>query len=380
MPPRQCLCIVDIRSSPHLLTVSPAPNGAGGDEIVSLLDSPGWRPDLGNEDLWSLYEWMVRLRVFDQRLTRLHRQGRIAFLAASTGEEASMIGTAFALGPEDWVFPAYREQGVALYRGYPLDTMLCQIFGNSGDPLRGRQMPNHYGSSLCKVAVVSSPVGTQIPHAVGAAWASRLQGESGVAAVYFGDGATSTGDFHAGMNQAAVAGLPVVFFCRNNGWAISVAVERQTAVTRLSDKAAGYGMPALRVDGNDILAVHSVARQALAEARKGGPVFVELITRRMGPHSTADDDSRYRDAAERDKWALRDPILRYRTWLEARGLWKPDDEQRIEANAEEWFTEALAAAEKLPPPEAASLIEDVYARTPWHLKEQLQERLEDSSP
>src|SRR5688572_17122869 len=220
--------------------------GEGGAEL-----SPA--PQMASEDLRSMYEWMVRVRIFDSRMTSLQRQGRISFFVPSLGEEAAQIGSAFALREEDWAFPAYREQGVALYRGYPLETMLCQMLGNREDLLKGRQMPNHFGSPRYRFACASSPVGTQIPHAVGAAWTARLKRESFVSVVYFGDGATSTGDFHAGMNFAAVQQLPVVFFCKNNGWAISLPRAKQTRVEYLADKAAAYGMPGLRVDGNDVL-------------------------------------------------------------------------------------------------------------------------------
>lgn len=347
-------------------------------KVVQILGDDGAEltpaPEMATEDLRSMYEWMVRIRVFDVRMTSLQRQGRISFFVPSAGEEAAQIGTAFALRPEDWAFPAYREQGVALYRGYPLETMLCQMLGNSGDLLKGRQMPNHFGSPRYRFACASSPVGTQIPHAVGAAWTARLRREHFVSVVYFGDGATSTGDFHAGMNFAAVQQLPVVFFCKNNGWAISMPRAKQTRVETLADKAAGYGMPGVCVDGNDVLAVYQVASEAIEWARSGsGPVLVELITQRMGSHSTSDDPTRYRDSALLEPWKKKDPVSRFRAFLAARGIWTEEDEKRLLSETDARITEALGKVEKLPPPALETLFEDVYSEQPWHLREQYAE-------
>lgn len=353
--------------------------GANGTaQLAQVLDEEGKQlapaPELAAEDLRSMYEWMLRVRVFDTRMVSLQRQGRINFFVPSTGEEAAQIGTAWALRPEDWVFPAYREQGVALFRGYPLDAMLCQMLGNREDYLQGRQMPNHFGSPRYRFAVASSPVGTHIPHAVGAAWSARLRREPSVAVTYFGDGATSTGDFHAGMNFAAVQQLPVVFVCKNNGWAISLPRAKQTRVERLSDKAAAYGMPGIQVDGNDVLAVYKVAHEAVEWARSGsGPVMVELLTQRMGPHSTADDPTRYREPELLEPWKKKDPLVRFRLYLESRGLWTEADEERAASEMDARITEALGRAEKIPPPPLETMFEDVYAQMPWHLREQLDE-------
>ncbi len=349
----------------------------GSPSLIQLLDEEGEalaEPPLATEDMQSMYRWMVRVRVLDQRMLNLQRQGRIGFYVGSLGEEAAQIGTAMALEPEDWAFPAYREQGVALYRGYPLEYMLCQLLGNVEDYLKGRQMPNHYGCPRYRFAAASSPVGTQIPHAVGAAWAARLRRESSVATVYFGDGATSTGDFHAGLNLAAVQQLPVVFYCKNNGWAISLPLAKQTRVEALADKAAGYGIPGVRVDGNDPLAVYAVAREALQWARSGsGPILVELVTQRMGAHSTSDDPARYRDPELLEPWKKRDPLHRLRVSLEARGLWNDAEEAALRSEIDARITEALAWAEAQPLPPVETMFEDVYAEMPRHLREQLNE-------
>lgn len=366
------------RLGPPLAPLISSALGEGAPTVVQVLGDDGAElspaPKMAAEDLRSMYEWMVRVRIFDQRMTSLQRQGRISFFVPSLGEEAAQIGTAFALQPQDWAFPAYREQGVALYRGYPLETMLCQMLGNGQDLLKGRQMPNHFGSPRYRFAVASSPVGTQIPHAVGAAWTARLRRESFVSVVYFGDGATSTGDFHAGMNFAAVQQLPVVFFCKNNGWAISLPRAKQTRVEYLADKAAGYGMPGIRVDGNDILAVYKVAQEAMEWARSGsGPVMVELLTQRMGSHSTSDDPTRYRDVELLEPWKKRDPIQRFRRFLQARKLWSADDEKRVAEETDRHITEALRTVEQIPLPGIETMFDDVYADVPWHLREQCDE-------
>jgi 2-oxoisovalerate dehydrogenase E1 component alpha subunit len=349
--------------------------------MVRVLDDDGTllgdAPEIVAEDLLSMYEWMLRVRAFDERLVKLQRQGRVGFFVPSTGEEALQIGTAWALRPDDWVFPAYREQGVALFRGYPVEAILAQLMGNDRDYLKGRQMPNHFGCPRYRFAVASSPVGTQIPHAVGAAWSARIRREESVAAVYFGDGATSTGDFHAGMNFAAVQQLPVVFFCKNNGWAISLPRAKQTRAEFLTDRAIGYGMPGVRVDGNDILAVNQVAQEAMEWARSGsGPVFVEMVTQRMGPHSTADDPTRYRDPELIEPWKKKDPLIRMRRYLESRNLWSDGDEQRAAADSDARLTAAIEAAEAGLPPEPETMFEDVYAELPWHLREQQADFLE----
>jgi TPP-dependent pyruvate/acetoin dehydrogenase alpha subunit len=206
---------------------------------------------------------------------------------------------------------------------------------------------------------------------VGAAWSAKLRGEPSVVVAYFGDGATSTGDFHAGLNFAAVFQLPTVFVCKNNGWAISLPVSRQTRVEHIADKAAGYGIPGERVDGNDLLAVYAAASGALERARSGGgPTLLELVTQRMGPHSTSDDPSRYRDPALLKEWEERDPIARMRRYLEARNLWSEADEERARSEWDERVTTAMRWAERQSPPDLASMFEDVYAEMPWHLKEQ----------
>src|SRR5574341_109765 len=234
---------------------------------------------LKKEDFIRLHMEMLRLRLLDQRMLTLQRQGRIAFYGTATGEEASVIGSAFALQPDDWIFPALRQGGAALLRGYPLVEYISHCMGNSNDRTKGRQMPSHYCYRPANFVSWSSCIGTQIPHAVGTGWAMKLLGHKQVAVAYMGDGATSEGDFHNAMNFAGVFKVPIVFFCQNNQWSISVNIKQQTASESIAVKAVAYGFQGTVVDGNDVLAVYSTMREAVEHARQGkGPVFIESIT------------------------------------------------------------------------------------------------------
>jgi pyruvate dehydrogenase E1 component alpha subunit len=245
----------------------------------------------------------------------------------ATGEEAAIVGAAHALEPDDWVFPAYREVGAAFHRGYPLATFACQLFGNSEDPVLGRQMPIHHSVRRLNFVSISSPVATQIPHAVGVAWAAKLQKKRDVALAFFGEGGTSTPIFHVSCNFAAVYKAPAILLCRNNGWAISVPRSVQTASPTFAQKAIAYGMPGVLVDGNDILAVIHVVREAAARGRRGdGPTLIEARTYRRGAHSSSDDPSVYRDPAEPKEWERHDPLDRLRSYMLARGEITPEAE------------------------------------------------------
>lgn len=363
------------------------PAGAVDLEVRQVLNWDGtWderqEPRLSTAELLDLYRAMLRVRAMDTKAMNLHRQGRIGFYVPSFGEEAAQIGSAYALGANDWLFPAYREQGAALLHGYPLEALVCQFMGNGADLGKGRQMPNHFGSSAIRFPTASSPVGTQIVHAVGAAYACRLRGEENVALVYFGDGATSTGDFHAGMNFGAVWNAPVIFFCKNNGYAISLPVAQQTASATLAEKALAYAMRGVRVDGNDVLAVLQVTREAVSRARgvvEGenrrslGPTLIEAITFRMGPHSSADDPNRYREAAETETWKARDPITRFFRYLLRKEVLTETDAEEMRREIEAEVNAAFRSAEKQAAPTLDTIVEDVYAEVPWHLQEQLEE-------
>jgi TPP-dependent pyruvate/acetoin dehydrogenase alpha subunit len=327
---------------------------------------------LTDGELLRLHRWMVTGRELDERMVLLHRQGRIGFYVGAVGEEATIVGTAAAMETGDWLFPSYREHVAALMRGLPLATFVCNLLGNAGDLLRGRQMPCHESWRPGRFTSVSAPIATQLPHAVGAAWAARIRGDDMVALVWFGEGATSAGDFHAALNMAGVRKIPVVFACRNNGWAISTPRELQTASETIAQKAVAYGIHGERVDGNDLLAVFEATRRARARAAAGeGPTLLECVTYRLGPHTTSDDPRAYRSEAEVAPWRARDPILRLRRLLERRGLLTAAaaDEQLEEVRAE--IRDAVRVAEAQPAaPPVESMFDDVYAQRTWVQEEQ----------
>ena len=336
-------------------------------------------PELSPEDLLLLYRTMLLNRRIDERMTRLQRQGRIGFFVGSTGEEATIIGSAFALGERDWIVPCYREIGAALLRGYPLHDFMCQLFGNEQDAIKGRQMPCHWGSSALRLASVSSTVGSQIPHATGIAHAIRISRKKEEVLTYFGDGATSEGDFHVALNFAGVFKVPVVFLCRNNQWAISVPLKKQTASEGIAIKARAYGIEGTQVDGNDVLAVYVATKQALDRARQGdGPTLIEALTYRQGAHTTSDDPRAYRDDEEVEDWKGRDPIQRFEKFLSSQGHLSANDRDSIEKEIDEQLLATLKEVEELGPPALESMIEDVFREVPWHLKEQLEELKESA--
>lgn len=337
-------------------------------------------PDLDPETLRSLYRSMLRIRMLDEKMLILQRQGRIAFFGPSSGQEAAIVGSGFAARPQDWVFPALREGGILLMRGFPLERWFGQLFGNVLDVEKGRQMPMHFSSAAHRFVSLSSVIATQLPQAAGAAYAARLRGDDVVVLGYLGDGATSEHDFHTAMNFAAVWKAPVVFVCQNNHWAISVPFEKQTASRGIAVKAKAYGMTGARVDGNDVLAVARATMDAHARARAGdGPTLLELVTWRRGGHSSSDDPTRYRDESRVPPWLLLDPLDRYRRWLEGQELW----DARLEAQARERFTglmnDALRAAEAAPRPGLLTLFDDVWAAIPPHLGRQMRELIAEDA-
>ncbi len=350
-------------------------------ELVRVLDDEGRvvhpqrEPSLSVPELRKIYETMLMVRLLDERMLTLQRQGRIGFYLTAFGEEATHVGPVHALRPGDWIFPSYREIGAAFFRGYSLRNFLCQIFGNAEDPIKGRQMPVHHSARALNFVSISSPVGTQIPQAVGVAMAARMSGKDDVALTYFGDGTTSTGAFHIGCNFAAVRKAPCIFLCRNNGWAISVPKSTQTASVTFAQKAVAYGMPGILVDGNDALALAHVTAQAVARARRGeGPTLIEARTYRRGPHSSSDDPSVYRDPTEPPEWQPHDPLARFRKYLDGKGAYHDADEASFRASFEATFAATLAEVERIPgKPPRASLFEDVYQQRPWHLGEQANE-------
>jgi pyruvate dehydrogenase E1 component alpha subunit/2-oxoisovalerate dehydrogenase E1 component alpha subunit len=341
---------------------------------------PATDPRVPSETLLRGYREMRRLRLLDARMITLQRQGRVGFYGAAQGQEAVPIATGLAVAQGDWVFPALREQSVMLVRGFPLRAFVAQVFGNSGDVLKGRQMPSHPSAREVHQVSWSSCIGPQIPQAVGAAWAMRARKTGAVSIGFMGDGATSQADFHSAMNFAGVWRVPCVLVCQNNHWSISVPTERQTASRTIAVKARAYGLPGVRVDGNDLLAVYGVMRDALARARSGeGATFVEAVTYRMGAHSTSDDPSRYRSQAEVDEWARKDPLDRLRKHLVHLGLVSDAGDAALDKELTAEIAAAVDDVERLPPPARASLLEDVYAEAPWNLREQLVE-LQKSGP
>jgi pyruvate dehydrogenase E1 component alpha subunit len=335
-------------------------------------------PEISKDELRRLYRVMLLARSLDIRGLQLQRSGRIGFFIGGIGQEAAHIGSAYALKPEDWVFPAYREIGSMLLRGITLRQLLNQYFANAEDVQKGRQLTNLFGVKHVNYVSGSAPIATQIPHAVGAALAAKLRGDPVVIMAYFGDGATSENDFHVGMNFAGVYKTPTVFLCQNNHWAISVPVERQTASETIAIKAQAYGFEGVRVDGNDILAVYRTTKEAVEKARKGGgPTLIEAVTYRMGPHSSSDDPKRYRDETEFEEWQKRDPLVRFRKYLEKKRMWTADDEKKAQEDVNRELDEAVAYAEKLPKPALETLFTDVYEEMPWHLEEELRQLREE---
>ncbi len=317
------------------------------------------------------YRWMVTARVVDERALSLQRQGRIGFYAPLSGQEAAQVGAAYALRPEDWVFPAYRELAVALVRGVPLRSLFDQLVGNSADLSKGTQMPNHFAYRAQHFVSASSPIGTQITQAVGAAMAMQRRHDRAATITFFGDGATSSNDFHAGLNFAGVFRAPTVFFCQNNQWAISLPRERQTVSATLAEKAAAYGFPGVVVDGNDLEAVYRVVRAARLRAIAGeGPTLIEAQVYRFGPHSTSDDPRRYRTDSQVAEARQRDPILLLKERLLSEGLLDAASEQELWESVRAEAARAFEAAERAPPLDPHTLFDNVFATPTPRLAEE----------
>lgn len=348
-------------------------------EMISYLDmagklSPKCQHKISDTDLIKGYQTMVVTRLIDERMITIQRQGLISFALSSSGEEACAVASAAALDLQDWMYPQYREAGIMFWRGFTIQQYLNHMFGNAEDLIFGRQMPNHFGSKELNVVPVSSPIGTKIPHAAGSAYAMKILGEKTVSICYFGEGATSEGDFHAGLNFAAVRKAPAIFFCRNNGYAISTPACRQFASDGIAPKGIGYGVQTYLIDGNDFFAIHETVSKARAHCLDGkGPVLIEAITYRMGAHSTSDDPSLYRKEEEVKKWETCCPVLRLKNHLVSKGLWNEKLDQEFIQITNEEISKAIAVAKELPPPPAKTLIENVYFEIPPSLKEEYDE-------
>jgi pyruvate dehydrogenase E1 component alpha subunit len=308
---------------------------------------------LAEADLLSLYRDMVLLRTYDERSLVYHRQGRIGTYAIFWGHEAMQVGAVRALADQDWIFPSYRESAVGLLRGMPVETVLSWWRGHPA----GWWDPREY-----RLASIAVPIATHVPHAVGFAWGKRLRGEDTCALAFFGDGATSEGAFHEGANFAAVMRAPVVLLCNNNYWAISTPLPAQTRAETLADKAVGYGIPGVRVDGGDVLAVYEASREALVRARAGeGPTFVEAVTYRCAPHATADDPTAYVDAERVESERENECFGRYERYLRRIGVLNDELAEAARAEALEAMRAGIAAAVALPDPDTALITKHAYA-------------------
>ena len=326
-------------------------------EHLSVLDSDGnldaaLEPAIAPEDLRRLYRTMLLARRFDERMLRLQRQGRIGTFAPIKGQEAAQLGSVATLARADWMVPSFRETAAMLWRGWPMEKMLLFF---SGRLEGGRPEPDQHDLPIC------IPVATQLPHAVGLAYAAQYRGDDAVVMAYCGDGATSEGDFHEAMNFAGVWHVPLVFVVQNNQWAISVPVKKQTHSRTIAQKALAYGFPGLQVDGNDVLAVYAASREAVERARRGdGPTLIECVTYRLGVHTTSDDPTKYRTAEEVAEWERKDPLARFAAYLEKRSLLDPGLEEAIEAE----IARSVQAFEAAAPPDPLTAFDHAYGNPP----------------
>lgn len=345
---------------------------------LKVLDSQGQAidgaqlPDIDEALAVKIYDTMAFIRVFDERMVASQRQGRISFYMTCKGEEAAITGSAAALSDDDMIMAQYREQAALRFRGFSTPNFMNQLFSNAKDLGKGRQMPIHYGSNELNYMTISSPLATQIPQAAGYAYGQKMAGKDALTICYFGEGAASEGDFHAGLNMAAVLKCPTIFYCRNNGYAISTGTEEQYAGDGIAPRGVGYGIETIRVDGNDLLAVllaTQTARKFALEHNK--PVLIEAMSYRLGAHSTSDDPSGYRSKEEEDLWAQIDGVLRFKTWMVAQGWWDEDKDAALYEKYRSEVLSELKVAEKIGAPALEELVTDVYDDIPKHLQQQL---------
>lgn len=329
-------------------------------------------PNIKRELAQKIYSDMVYTRTLDERMVGAQRQGRLSFYITCTGEEASVAGTAAAFSPDDMIMGQYREQAALRCRGFTTEQFMNQLFSNASDLGKGRQMPVHYGCRELNFMTIRSPLATQIPQAAGYAYGQKLASNNACTLCYFGEGAASEGDFHAGLNMAAVLKSPVVFVARNNGYAISTPTAEQYAGDGIAPRGVGYGIKTIRVDGNDILAVYAAAVEGRSIAIKEQcPVLIETMSFRLGAHSTSDDPSGYRSAEEEEEWRQKDPISRMKNWLIKQDWWDQSRDEELQKNFRKEILQELKLAEKRPKPPLADIINDVYKTPPGHLLEQL---------
>jgi len=373
------------------VAAAPAETHALTTSLVRVLDDDAravgpWNPKLDPDTLRKMLRDMVTVRIFDDRMYRAQRQGKTSFYMKCTGEEAIAVAAAAACDRDDMHFPTYRQQGLLVARGYPLTDMMCQIYSNKGDKLQGRQLPIMYSDKAHGFFSISGNLGTQFPQAVGWAMASAIKGDSRIAMGWIGDGATAEGDFHSALTFAAVYNVPVIMAVVNNQWAISsfsgiAGAERAT----FAQRAVGYGIAGLRVDGNDALAVYAAVRWAAERARtNSGPTLIEFFTYRAEGHSTSDDPSGYRPSDEARAWPLGDPVARLKAHLVGLGEWDDERDTALTAECDAKVRAAQKEAEKLGilpeqgKDDIGSMFEDVYADVPWHIAEQRDAALAES--
>jgi pyruvate dehydrogenase E1 component alpha subunit len=322
-----------------------------------------WMPDLSKERLVEGYKTMLMARQVDLKAVSYQRQGRLYTLPPSMGQEAAAVGSAMALDKKDWIVPAFRELGALLYKGVSLDTIWKYFSGS--------EYGNVYPPEL-RLLPTSVPISSQLPHAVGIAHAINYRKEKDVVLTYFGDGGTSEGDFSEAMNWAAVFHCPVIFFCNNNQYAISVPRRIQTITKTLAQKAVAYGMPGIQVDGNDFPAVYRAAAEAVRHARDGnGPVLIEAETYRLGAHTTSDDPTKYRSGEEENVWRRRDPLLRMKKYLISEKLWSEEKEKEHVDQYSRMAEETMKEAEKFPPNSLEEIFSHQYEEMPGSLKSQM---------
>ncbi len=327
---------------------------------MASIDALRHTTSLAESELLELYRRMVLLRTFDERAVVYQRQGRIGTYAIAWGHEAIQAGATFALGDDDWIFPSYREGAIGLVRGMPAETILQWWRGHPS----GWWSPADWN-----IASICVPIATHVPHAAGLAWGKKLRGEKVVAMAFFGDSATSEGAFHEGVNFAAVMNAPAVFVCNNNQWAISTPIEAQTRAETLADKAVGYGIPGVRVDGLDVLAVYEAAREAVERARSGGgPTLIEAVHYRAAPHGTADDPRAYIDLARVEEERANECVGRYERFLRDAGLLNEQLVASTRTDAEDLMRAGIAAAEAEPPPDPELLFMRAYVDPPPNLR------------
>jgi len=350
------------------------------DQEGVIVDKARLPLDISDDELLGLYRDMVFVSIMDIIMFDAQRQGKVSFYMVSAGEEGIAVGSASSLSPNDPVFAQYREHGVFRHRGFTADDFMAQLFATTNDPGKGRNMPVHYGSRKFNLHTISSPLATQIPQASGAGYAVKMQNmqnptdEPRVVACYFGEGAASEGDFHAALNIAATRSCPVLFICRNNGYAISTPTLDQYKGDGIASRGVGYGIDTIRVDGNDILAMREVTRQARELALKDGgrPVLIEAMSYRVSHHSTSDDSFAYRAKVEVEDWKRRDnPITRLRKYMENRGVWDEEKERALRSDLRKEVLDAYRKAEKEKHPPISSMMEDVYETPTEEQREQM---------